>query len=57
MSLVVTCDGCGKVEKPRREDICDIQYRIDDETWNKDFCAKCQDEMKAALLAVLKPQE
>ena len=53
MSLVVTCDGCGKVEQPIREDICQVKYQIGDDHYAKDFCAKCEDEMKANLLKVL----
>lgn len=53
MSLIVTCDGCGKVEQPVREDICDIAYVIDDEHYHKDFCAECQDKVKAGILIIL----
>lgn len=53
MSLVVTCDGCEKVEQPIREDICYVTYLIDGEQYNKDFCAGCQDKVKTAILNIL----
>lgn len=57
MSIIVTCDGCGKVEQPRREDICDVEYRIGGDQYNKDFCAKCEEAMKVELLKTLNVKE
>lgn len=42
MTVRVTCDGCGRVEEPRRLDICEVTLDWDGLTIIRDYCAKCQ---------------
>lgn len=42
MAIRITCDGCGKVEEPRRHDNCEITFDLDGMTIIRDYCQPCQ---------------
>ena len=54
MAVKVTCDGCGKVEEPRREDICELKFDLGDSvTVLRDFCGPCETAMMNKLKETL----
>lgn len=54
MSVRAICDGCGKVEEPRREDICELKFDLGESvTVIRDYCAECETKIVGKLKQVL----
>lgn len=53
MTIRVTCDGCGKIEEPRRDDISEIENSFCGEFVIRDYCGKCEREKAAEIKTVL----